>query len=128
MGTMNGKVRTRGGNLYRLGWIVVASAALLTVWTTIVRDDGSGEGNFMVVLAVAISAFAARFTPAGLARAMLGIAVMTIAMGLLMATDPSTPHVERAMLWTGVLTLMWLCSAVLLRAAGHRVGLTPSRY
>lgn len=124
MDRTHGKARAGGDNLYRLAWVVAAAAALLTVWTTIVRDDGSGEGNLMIVLAVAVSAFAARFTPAGLARALLGIAVMTVAMGLLMATDPSTPYVERAMLWTAVLTLMWLGSAGLFRAAGHAGGLT----
>src|SRR3546814_110824 len=119
MEMIDGKAKVGVGNLYRLGWVVAVSAALLTVWTTIVRDDGSGEGNFMIVLAVAVSAFAARFTPSGLARAMLGISAMTVTMGLLMATDPSTPYVERAMLWTVVLMLMWLGSAALFRAAGH---------
>lgn len=118
MNALNGMARG-GGNLYRLGWVVAAAAVLLTVWTTIVRDDGSGEGNLMIVLAVATSAFAARFTATGLARALLGIAAMTVAMGLLMATDPSAPDVERAMLWTGVLTAMWLGAAVLFRAAGQ---------
>lgn len=119
MNTKHETGRAGGGNVYRLGWNVAASAALLTVWTTVVRDDGSGDGNLMIVLAVAVGAFAARFTAAGLARAMLGIAAMTAAMGLLMATDPSTPYVERAMLWTGVLMLMWVGSAALFHAAGR---------
>ena len=126
METAKRKDQASGGNLYRVGWVVAVVAALLTVWTTIVRDDGSGEGNLMIVLAVAVSAFAARLTAAGLARAMLGIAAMTVAMGLLMATDPSTPYVERAMLWTGVLTFLWLASAALFRAADHARVLTPS--
>lgn len=127
MNTMDGTTKAGGGNLYRLGWIVAASAALLTVWATIVRDDGSGDGNLMIVLAVATSAFAAGFTAAGLARAMLGIAVMAVAMGLLMATDPSTPYVDRAILWTGVLTLMWLGSAAMFRAAGRAGAQSPAR-
>lgn len=127
MNKVNGKARPDGRNLYRLGWIVAALAAILTLWTTIVRDDGSGDGNLMIVLAVAVSTFAAGFTAAGVARAMLGIAAMTVAMGLLMATDPSTPYVERAMFWTGVLTLMWLGSAALFRAAGHAGSHTPPR-
>lgn len=127
MNAIDGTTKAGGSNLYRLGWIVAASAALLTVWTTIVRDDGSGDGNLMIVLAVAASAFAAGLTAAGLARAMLGIAVMTVAMGLLMATDPSTPYVERAILWTGVLTLMWLGSAAMFLAAGRAGALDPAR-
>lgn len=119
MNTMDGKTKAGGGNLYRLGWIVAASAALLTVWTTIVRDDGSGDGNLMIVLVVAASAFAVDFTATGLARVMFGIALMTVAMGLLMATDPSIPYADRAILWTGVLTLMWLGSAAMFRAAGR---------
>src|SRR3546814_13180103 len=101
MEMIDGKAKVGVGNLYRLGWVVAVSAALLTVWTTIVRDDGSGEGNFMIVIAVAVSAVAARFTPSGLARAMLGISAMTVTMGLLMATDPSPPSLERAIPWTG---------------------------
>ena len=108
-----------GKNLYRLGWFVAASAAVLTVWTTIVRDDGSGEGNLMIVLAVAVGAFTAKFKSGGLSRAMLGIAVMTVAMGSLMATDPSTPYVERAMMWSAVLTCLWAGSAALFRSAGQ---------
>jgi hypothetical protein len=127
MNMMDGTAKAGGGYLYRLGWIVAASAVLLTVWTTIVRNDGSGDGNLMIVLAVAASAFAAGFTAAGLMRAMLGIAVMTVAMGLLMATDPSTPYVDRAISWTGVLTLMWLGSAAMFRAAGRADALSPAR-
>src|SRR3546814_5821132 len=48
MEMIDGKAKVGVGNLYRLGWVVAVSAALLTVWTTIVRDDGSGEGNFMI--------------------------------------------------------------------------------
>lgn len=127
MASIDGTAHAAGDNLYRLGWIVAASAALLTIWTTIVRDDGSGGASLMLVLAVAVSSFAAGFTAAGVARAMLGIAVMTVASGLLMATDPSTPHVERAMLWTAVLILMWLGSAALFRAAGHAGALGSPR-
>ena len=105
--------------LYRLGWALALCAALLTVWTTIVRDDASAEGHFMIVLAVAVGAAAARFDANGLARAMMGIAAMTMAMGLLMATDPTTPERDRAMVWTAVLTALWVGSATLFSAAAR---------
>jgi len=44
---------------YRAGIGVAVVAALLTVWTTIVRDDGNGIGFFMVIMAVAVGWFAA---------------------------------------------------------------------
>ena len=73
------------------GFLFAGTTAFLTVWTTIVRDDGSGEGHLMVVMAAATIAFTVRLHSAGMARGMLGLAVMQAAMGALMATDPSTP-------------------------------------
>src|SRR5690348_7110977 len=75
---------------YRTGVIVALVAAFLTVWTTIVRDDGNGAGFFMIILAVGIGWFAAGFGAAGMARAMVGVSVMQICLGVLIATAPVT--------------------------------------
>ena len=116
-----------GVRTYRAGIAAAVTASFLIVWTTIVRDDASGAGNLMIVLAAAVSAFAAGFSAAGMARAMLGVAAMTVVMGLLMATDPSTPYIERALLWTGIITGLWLVSAALFRAAGQAGAFTSPR-
>ncbi len=43
---------------YRVGLGLAALTAFVTVWTTIVRDDGQGAASFMVILAAAVGAFA----------------------------------------------------------------------
>jgi len=65
-----------GSGAYRAGIGVAVVGSLLTVWTTIVRDDGNGIGFFMVIMAVAVGWFAAGFRAAGMARTMIGVAVM----------------------------------------------------
>ena len=45
---------------YRVGLGLAALTAFVTVWTTIVRDDGQGAASFMVILAAAVGAFAVR--------------------------------------------------------------------
>jgi hypothetical protein len=103
------------GSAYRAGVGVAIMAAFLTVWTTIVRDDGSGAGFFMVILAVGVGWFAAGFRPAGMARGMAGVAVMQALLGMLTATAPITAAapdgVSKAILFSGLFTLLWLISA-----------------
>ncbi len=64
---------------YRAGIAVAVLASFLTVWTTIVRDDDGG-GFFLLIMAAAVGAFAVRFEPAGMARTMVGVAVMQLAV------------------------------------------------
>ena len=45
---MAGKDIRSGRGAYRAGVAVAVVASFLTVWTTIVRDDGNGMGFFMV--------------------------------------------------------------------------------
>ena len=52
---------------YRSGIALVRLTAFLIVWTTIVRDDGSGAGNFMIILAAVVGGYAVRFDATGLA-------------------------------------------------------------
>ena len=104
----------------RAYWIGVASAALtafLTVWSTIVRDDGSGLPFFMVVLAAPVAAFAASFRAGGMARGMAGVAAMQalLAIGIVTAPD-GTP---KAVLAGATLPLLWLISAGFFQAAAR---------
>ena len=100
---------------------VAVATAFLTVWTTIVRDDGNGIGYFMVIMAALVSAFAAWFRPAGMARGMAGAAVMEMMVGSLVATAPVTQAVPGAplnfMLYSAVFAGLWLVSAAFFRAA-----------
>lgn len=110
-----------GRRAYRLGVAVAVLASFLTVWTTVVRDDGNGVGFFMLILAAAVGAAAAWFRPAGMARAMLGVAIMQALLGALVATAPSTASTPggafRILLFTGFFMALWLISAAFFRAA-----------
>jgi hypothetical protein len=106
---------------YRAGVAVAVAASFLTVWTTIVRDDGSGIGYFMVIMAAAVGGFSAWFRAAGMARTMLGVAIMQALLGLAVATAPSTASLpggsSRAVLFSGFFTALWLISAACFRVA-----------
>jgi hypothetical protein len=120
--TETGKGGGRGA--YRGGIGAAVLAAFLTVWTTIVRDDGSAMGYFMIILAAPVGWFAARFEPAGMARTMLGVAVMQVLAGMLVVTAPVTATepdgIAKALLFNGGFTVLWLVSAGLFRAAAKR--------
>jgi hypothetical protein len=111
---------------YRAGVAVAIITSFLTVWTTIVRDDGSGIGFFLLIMAAVVGAFAAWFRPAGMARTMMGVAVMQAALGMLIATAPITASApggpSRALLFSAFFSVLWLISAACFRAAakGHR--------
>lgn len=108
---------------YRAGVAVALVASLLTVWTTIVRDDGTGMAHFLLVMAGVTGGFAAWFRPAGMARTMLGVAVMQALLGVATATAPSTASMPggpfRAVLFSGVFAALWLISAALFRVASR---------
>jgi len=109
---------------YRSGIALVGLTAFLIVWTTIVRDDGSGAGNFMIILAAAVGGYAVRLDATGLARAMAGVAMMQLILGLLTATAPITATLPggalKAFAFHAVFMLLWLASAALFRMAGRR--------
>ena len=109
------------GSAYRAGVGIAIVASFLTVWTTIVRDDGTGVGYFMVILAAAVGGFAAWFRAAGMARTMLGVAVMQLCLGALIATAPVTAHMPggslKVSLFNGFFTALWLISAMFFRAS-----------
>lgn len=111
----------RDSRLSRMGVAVAVAASLLTLWTTIVRDDGTGIGYFMLVAAAIVAAASARFQPGGMARAMLGVAIMQILLAALIATAPSTANIPggatKVLLFAAFFTTLWLISAGLFRAA-----------
>jgi len=113
--------RTNRSWHYRSGVAVALVASFLTVWTTIVRDDGNGVGFFLIIMAAAVGGFAAWLRPAGMARTMLGVAIMQALLGVALATEPSTAATAdgsfRALLFGGIFTMLWLISAVFFRAA-----------
>jgi hypothetical protein len=109
---------------YRAGVAVAVVASFLTVWTTIVRDDGTGMSYFLLVMAAVVGGFSAWFEPAGMARTMLGVAIMQALLGVATATAPSTASQPdgsvRALLFGGVFAALWLISAACFRAASRR--------
>jgi len=113
--------RASGSRAYRAGVAIVLVTSFLTVWTTIVRDDGNGIGFLLLVVTAAIGAFAAWFRPAGMARAMLGVAVMQALVGIAVATAPVTASVpdaaSRALIVGGSFAVLWLTAAMFFRAA-----------
>lgn len=113
--------RTSGSWAYRAGVAVALVASFLIVWVTIVHDDGAGIGFFLVIMAAVVGAFSAWFRAAGMARTMLGVAIMQALLGLAIATAPltaSTPDgVFKALLFSGFFTALWLISATFFRVA-----------
>lgn len=113
--------RASGNRAYRAGVAVALAASFLTVWTTLVRDDGTGMGFFLVIMAAAVGGFAAWFRAAGLARTMLGVAIMQALLGIAIATAPSTASMPngsfKAFLYSGFFTALWLISATFFRVA-----------
>lgn len=108
---------------YSAGVALAALTSFLSIWTTIVRDDGSGAGFFLVIMAVGVGAFATRATAEGMGRTMLGVAVMQATMGLATATAPITAQfpdgVFKAIVFNGVGTALWALSAIFFFAAAR---------
>lgn len=106
---------------FSAGVAVAVVTSLLAVWTTVVHDDGNGIGFFMLIMTALVGAFAAWFRPAGMARAMAGVAIMQAMLGSLIATAPSTASLpgvpSRALLSCGVFATFWLSSAAFFRLA-----------
>ena len=115
--------RASGSRAYRTGVAVTLTASFLTVWTTIVRDDGNGIGFFLLIMAAVVGGFAAWFRPAGMARTMVGVAIMQALLGVAIATAPSTASMPdgpfKALLFSGFFSVLWLVSAACFRAAAR---------
>ena len=117
-------IGSSGSGAFRAGVAVAVVASLLTVWTTVVRDDGTGIGWFLVIMAAVVGSFSAWLRPAGMARTMLGVAIMQALLGIAIATAPSTAAVPggslKALLFSGFFAALWLISAAFFRAATIR--------
>lgn len=115
------EMATVGSGAYRAGVGVAALTSFLIVWTTIVRDNGESAGFFLLVMAPVVGGYASRFQAAGMARTMLGVAVMQLVWTLAVATAPVTALVSDGVLKTwlfgGGFTLLWLVSAAFFRTA-----------
>lgn len=113
--------RAGGSRAYGLGVAVALVTSFLIVWTTIVRDDGNGIGFFMVIMAAGVGWISAWFRPAGMARTMVGIAVMQALLGVAIATAPVTARLPggppKILLFCGVFMSLWLISAAFFHAA-----------
>lgn len=109
---------------YRAGVAIAFVTSFLIVWTSIVRDDGQALGNFGVIMAAMVGAFAAWFRPAGMARTMLAVAAMQMLVGVAVATAPITAAVPdgvfKAWVSSSVFAALWLLSAAFFRTASRR--------
>jgi hypothetical protein len=114
-------MRRWGKKAYLAGVAVALVTSFLTVWTTVVRDDGNGIGFFLLIMATMVGGFSAWFKPAGMARTMLGVAMMQALLGALIATAPSTASMPggsfRALLFSAIFAVLWLVSAAFFRIA-----------
>lgn len=113
--------RASASRAYRAGAAVALVTSFLTIWATIVRDDGNGIGFFMLIMAAVVGGFSGRFQPAGMARTMAGVAAMQALLGVAIATAPSTANMPggplRILMFSGFFTALWLGSAICFRAA-----------
>jgi hypothetical protein len=75
----------------------------------------------LLLIPAVMGAFAAWFRPAGMARAMLGVAVTQALVGVAIATAPVMASVPngafRALAFSGFFAALWLISALCFRAA-----------
>lgn len=115
----------RSSRPYAAGIAAAFTASFLLVWTTIVRDDGGAGAIFMVILAAGVGGFAARFRADGMARAMLGVTVMQVLLGLLTATAPVTATlpdgVAMAVFYHAFFAVLWLVGAACFWRAAARL-------
>jgi hypothetical protein len=114
-------MRRSSEKAYRAGVAVALVTSFLTVWTTVVRDDGNGIGFFLLIMAAMVGGFSAWFRAAGMARTMLGVAIMQALLGALIATAPSTASMPdgsfKVLLFSATFAALWLVSAAFFRIA-----------
>ena len=112
---------TGSNRVYRAGVAVALITSFLIVWTTVVRDDGTGIGYFLLIMAAVVGGFSAWFDAAGMARTMVGVAIMQLLLGALIATAPSTASMPggpfKVLVSSGFFAALWLTSATFFRMA-----------
>lgn len=117
-------IRLNESWVYRAGMAIALLASFLIMWTTVVRDDGTGMSYFPTIMTGMVGGFAAWFRPAGMARAMLGVAMMQALLGIALATAPSTVSLPggppKALIFSAFFAGLWLISAAFFRMASKR--------
>lgn len=105
---------------YRIGVSVAVFVSLLTFWMRIVgsEDNPANLGYFAVVFTAAACAFTARFTAAGMARAMLATAGVQAVIGMFVATAQISARIEPhgvagVVIQAGLFVTLWLVAAAL---------------
>ena len=115
---------------YAAGVVLVIAIALLVVWSTIVRDDGTGIGYFMIILAIFVGWTAAAFEPDGMKRTLYGTAIMQVLLGIAIATAPESATAPggppRVLVTNVIIAVLWLTAALLFRQATKAVGAASS--
>lgn len=114
---------------YRGGVAAALVTSVLLIWINLAvgivgEDNPINFSFFLLVMASAVGAFAARLRPDGMARAMVGTAVMQGLLALAIATAPSIANEPRgtvgALVLCGFFAAMWLVSAALFyKASGE---------
>ena len=118
---------SRSGRIaYRSGIAVAVAVSFLQVWMNLAvgivgEDNPINFSFFMLIFAAAVGAFAARFRPDGMARAMLGTAAVQVLLAIAIATAPSTQRepggAVGALVLCGFFAGLWLVSAALFHKA-----------
>jgi hypothetical protein len=114
-----------GRSAYRTAVAVAIAASFVTWWITIVREDDpythAGIAFMLLPLIAWVGAFAAWFRPAGMARAMLGVAIIQALLDVAIVTAPSAANapdgLSKTYLASAVFIALWLTSAAFFRAA-----------
>lgn len=123
----------QGRNAYGVGVAVALGVALLQVWMNLAvgivgnEDNPVNQGFYGVVAAALACAFTARFTPDGMARAMLATAGVQALLALAIATAPSTARIQpdepiKVLVLSGGFVTLWLISAAFFHRSA-RLGL-----
>ena len=111
------------GPAYKAGIALALLVPILTVWITVVHDDGTGMAWFSVIMVAAVGAWAAGRDSRRLARAMIGTSASQLLIGALVATDPAVDslpgHAARAVVTAAGLSALWLAAGILLWIAGR---------
>jgi hypothetical protein len=126
-GIVDRATRLTNNLAYLAGAAVAAGTSFLLIWVNLaVGIIGDGPANLMffgVILIAAAAAVAARFTPRGMAKAMLAaagaevlVAVVTLVTGWGFDQPPGAYRLVGGIL---VLALPWLLAAGLFRAAAR---------
>jgi hypothetical protein len=122
--------RKSGDPAYRAGVTTALAASLLLTWVNVVggltgNPENPQQVAFLVLfLTAGVGAFAAQARREGMARAMLGVAMVQAILTSLTVTNPSTASDPRGiagfLLLSGYFTALWLVSAVLFYWSARR--------